>query len=520
MRLELTEGVTRSNEEAAATIHWWPWALLAVTCLGTALRFGGIGAKTVWLDEAFSLWMVRHDLPSLIEWLIRIDHHPPLYYILLHYWVTWFGDSPSALRTLSALTSSLALPLYGLAARRLAGAQVGIVAALIFALAPFHVRYGQEARMYGVMILAMSLLLFALAYVLTAEGKAKSPTRWWLWGLLAVAEAAAMLTHNTATVLVPLALNGVIVALWLAYKAGKLDLDLVGLAQPRFWRKWLLSQAGALMLWLPWALPFMHQAQVVDAEFWISPPNIGSVWQVLSALTFDQLPLWVLHPATIFALAMAILGFTRWGVRSALGWLLLGLWLLPPIVELLVSIRRPIFYDRTLIWTTLPYYLLIARGLVPPLPVRKSWRSGLVVLYALLCVASLWSYYVFYDKEEWDKVSAYVAAHARPNDLVLFHASWVELPFNYHYPSDAPPLVHHGVPADLFDAGVLEPPMTENDAARVQQLVSDQEQVWLVYSHWWYTDPNEILLNVLDESLDVAEVIDWPGIRVVRYVRP
>jgi 4-amino-4-deoxy-L-arabinose transferase-like glycosyltransferase len=516
--LELTDQVISSSEDATPTVNWWPWSLLAVTFLGAALRFGALGAKTVWLDEAFSLWMVRHDLPSLIDWLIRIDHHPPLYYILLHYWVDWFGDSPSALRTLSALTSSLAIPLYGLAARRLAGARVGIVATLIFALAPFHVRYGQEARMYGVMILAVALLLFALAHVLMAEGKTTS--RWWMWGLLAVAEAAAMLTHNTATVLVPLALNGVIVALWLAYRAGRLDLDLAGLAQPRFWRMWLLSQAGALLLWLPWAWPFIHQAQVVDAEFWISPPNLGSVWQVLSALTFDQLPEWVRHPATLFALGLAFWGFWRWGVRSALGWLLLGLWLLPPIVELLVSIRRPIFYDRTLIWTTLPYYLLIARGLVPPVPLRKSWQGGLVALYVLLCVASLWSYYAFYTKEEWDKVSVYVAAHAQPNDLVLFHASWVELPFNYHYPSDAPPLVHHGVPADLFDAGALEPPMTAADAARVQQLVADQNQVWLVYSHWWYTDPQEILLEVLDGSLEVAEVTDWPGIRVVRYVRP
>src|SRR5687767_288073 len=119
---------------ATASAKWWPWALLAVTLLGAGLRFGALNAKTVWLDEAFSLWMVRHDLPSLMDWLIRIDHHPPLYYILLHYWTHWFGDTPNALRSLSALTSTLAIPFYALAARRLAGAQVGIVAALLLTI--------------------------------------------------------------------------------------------------------------------------------------------------------------------------------------------------------------------------------------------------------------------------------------------------------------------------------------------------------------------------------------------------
>ena len=138
---------------ARLTATWWHWALLSCTLLGGVLRFAALEAKTLWLDEAFSLWMARHDLTSLLEWLVRIDHHPPLYYVLLHIWIdlhTWIGsvgDSPGALRSLSALTSTLAIPLYGMASRRLAGAHVGIVAALLLAFAPFHVRYAQETRM-------------------------------------------------------------------------------------------------------------------------------------------------------------------------------------------------------------------------------------------------------------------------------------------------------------------------------------------------------------------------------------
>jgi mannosyltransferase len=507
---------------------WWLWALLSCTLLGGVLRFAALEAKTLWLDEAFSLWMAQHDLPSLLQWLVRIDHHPPLYYVLLHLWIalhTWIGgigDSPSALRSLSALTSTLAIPLYALAARRLAGAQVGIVAALLLTLAPFHVRYGQETRMYGLLILAVALLFFALAHLLVTDETAEQRRRGRMWSLLAVAEAAAMLTHNTTTVLVPLALNLAIGGLWLAQRRGWLTVRLPGLEQPKFLPLWLLSQLGTLLLWLPWALPFVRQAQVVDSNFWIEPPNIGAVWTALSNLTFAHLPDWLPFPTswTIVGVGLALWGIWRWGLRSALTWLLVVLWLMPPIVELLVSLRRPIFYDRTLIWTTLPYYLLIARGIVPSKPLRLDWRLGWLLLYLILCALGLWNYYTTFAKEDWDKVALHVATQAQPNDLILFHASWTELPFAYYYPENAPPLVHHGIPADLFDAGTLEAPMTEADIPHVRELISREADVWLVYSHWWYTDPEGLLLQVLGSELELVEQKEWPYIRLLHYVRP
>ena len=522
---------------ARLTATWWHWALLSCTLLGGVLRFAALEAKTLWLDEAFSLWMARHDLTSLLEWLVRIDHHPPLYYVLLHIWIdlhTWIGsvgDSPGALRSLSALTSTLAIPLYGMASRRLAGAHVGIVAALLLTFAPFHVRYAQETRMYGLLTLAVALLFFALAHVLVTDKVAEQRPRGWMWVLLAMAEAAAMLTHNTATILVPLALNIAIGGLWLAQRRDCLIVRLPGVDQPKFLRLWLLSQLGALLFWLPWALPFVRQAQVVDSNFWITPPNGGAVWTALTNLTFAHLPesLPFATSWAIVGVGLALWGIWRGGLRSALTWLLVILWLLPPIVELLVSLRRPIFYDRTLIWTTLPYYLLIAQGLmaqgiVPSKPLRMDWRSGwrllYLVLYLVLCGLGLWNYYTTFAKEDWDKVAQHVAAQAQPNDLILFHASWIELPFAYYYPDNAPLLVRHGIPANLFDAGTLEPPMTEADIAHVHELISRERGIWLVYSHWWYTDPEGLLLQVLGNELKLVEQKEWPGIRVLHYVRP
>jgi uncharacterized membrane protein len=515
------EGLAESKRERA-----WMWAWLALAVLGGALRFAVLGAKTLWLDEAFSWWMARHDLSSLIAWIIYIDHHPPLYYLLLHGWMAWFGDGPSALRSLSALTSTLAIPFYAVAAHKLAGARVATVAALLLVISPFHLRYAQEARMYGVLTLAVALLLFALAYLLTMQNGVRR-RHWWV--LLTVAEAAAMLTHNTATVLIPLALNVAIGGLWLAQRHGWVAEAWSGLAQPHFWRVWILSQVGALLLWSPWALAFVHQAQVVDGDFWIAPPDMWTVWLALGSLTFAYLPQWL--PGrdywTWLGVALVLWGIWQWRRQPALTWVLLVLWLMPPLVELLASLRRPIFYDRTLIWTSLPYFILIARGIVLPGrlsgEMRRRWQNVWLLfsltLMSVFCMLGLWNYYTTFEKEDWDKVALFVATEAQPQELILFHASWAEIPFDYYYAVSAPPLVHHGVPADLFDAGALEPPMREADVAHLQELIKGHDQVWLIYSHWWYTDPNRLLLKTLDEQFEVVEEREWPGIRVIQYER-
>ena len=56
-----------------------------------------------------------------------------------------------------------------------------------------------------------------------------------------------------------------------------------------------------------------------------------------------------------------------------------------------------------------------------------------------------------------------MAQRIEPGDTILFNATWVQIPFEYyfrHYDIDAD---LRGAPVDLFDRGVLEPKMTEDD---------------------------------------------------------
>lgn len=501
------------------------WVVVVLlTIIGGGLRGWALEAKTLWLDEAFSLWMAEQTPAHLLYWVVQIDHHPPLYYLLLHGWLAGAGATAAAARGLSALAGTLAIPLFYAAAVKLTGRGGALAATLLVTLSPFLVRYGQEARMYALLMLAVAALLVFTASLLTQ----REPS--WRQAFLAVlglgtAQAAAMWLHNTATVLVPVALNVGVLGAWGAWRLGRLALPWPAQADRGWLRRWLAAQGLALALWLPWAGPFLTQARVVDAHFWVPAPTLAFVWEALGNLTVAYLPATVPLRGVwpVLGLWLAWRGARARSSQPGLTWLLVSLWLVPALLELAVSLRRPIFYDRTLIWTILPYALLIARGILAKSSTARPrrWRlpglAGGVVLLILSGVG-VWSYLATFEKEAWDKAAAVVRAAATPGDLILFNASWVQLPFDYYLSPADLAVERRGLPVDLFDRGELEPSMTAADLPRLNRLVAGREQVWLVYSHWWYTDQDGLIPDALARRLRLAQAWAWEGLTVQRYV--
>ncbi len=331
------------------------------------LRLWAIGAEPLWLDEAFSVWVAAHNMPDLVRFVASVDHHPPLYYLLLHGWQRAFGDAQATVRLLSALLGVAAIPLFYFGGRILVGRRAAWIAALLLAVSPFHVRYGQEARMYALMTFLAAAMLWSLAVYL-ADSRSRTRRRRVAMAVLALSQAALMLTHNTAAFLVPIALNIGVLIPWLW--RGREGAGLSTVREKRFLRGWLMVQGAALLLWLPWLPSFAHQARVVYADFWIDPLSPYFVWLTFHNFNlafpdgwFPGSPWW-----DLLFWSLAVAGVYALRRCPPVAFLLAVLFLGPALVEIVISLARPVLYDRTLIWTTLPYYLLIGNGL--------DWLAG------------------------------------------------------------------------------------------------------------------------------------------------
>jgi len=497
-------------------LTWAPW-LGTITLLGLLLRVWAIGEKGLWLDEAFSIWMSRHPLPEMLDWLVRIDQHPPLYYTLLHGWLA-FGDSEAWVRWLSALASTLAIPVFYAFVHTLAAERAALIAAFVLAIAPFHVRFAQEARMYALLTLAAAGVMLGVAILLTPASQARQRAGWVTYVLATV---ATLLTHNTALFL-PVAANLFMLPfiLWQKQATNVADAwapaHFARLQAPSL-RAWLLAQATIILLWLPWSGAFVRQSLGVYEQFWIQPPTVQTVIDTLFTFASAFFPGHLLWPGVVWLLFCICCGLGLLVLRRnpSLLALLLVLWLTPFIGEWLVSLRRPIFYDRTLIWASLPLAAIVAIGIDS---LRRRWLVT-VALVALLAVQALAldNYYRFFEKEDWRGAAAYLAQQYAPGDLLLFNATWVQIPFDYYFRAFYPEAERRGAPVDLFEAGVLEPKMTPADLPRLNALIGSRNRVWLIYSHDWYTDPQKLIPAALDKRLTLLDRQSFYGLELRLY---
>jgi mannosyltransferase len=104
MRQPASPGDAGARSERAAT--WLRYWIGAVLVAAVALRF--LTTSPMWLDEAQTVNIAGRSFPHLFS-ALRHDGSPPLYYVVLHIWMAFFGTSSFAARALSGVFSVAAL---------------------------------------------------------------------------------------------------------------------------------------------------------------------------------------------------------------------------------------------------------------------------------------------------------------------------------------------------------------------------------------------------------------------------
>ena len=83
------------------------WLVLTLLALG--LRLIRITYQPLWWDEGWSLYFATTSISNMLE-LTAVDIHPPLYYLLLHFWIRLFGPGIVSARLVSVLIGTATVP--------------------------------------------------------------------------------------------------------------------------------------------------------------------------------------------------------------------------------------------------------------------------------------------------------------------------------------------------------------------------------------------------------------------------
>lgn len=230
-------------------------------------------AETLWVDEVYSLLLSHKPLGEMVD-LTSFDDHPPLFYLLLHFWLRigeHFPAVPALLwaRGLSVLgwTALVAVAWFG--GRRLLGRAGGALFAWSLAASAQVSFAAHDLRNY---MLAMAALLACVILLLLAdrrhsEGTLDARAAWRIWTAYAICASAALWLHLLSSFVV--FLLGVI---WLVLLAARRAL------RSSFAIGGLIAQSTAALSFVPWLFRLSDQFEkhADNVPYWMTPATFGN----------------------------------------------------------------------------------------------------------------------------------------------------------------------------------------------------------------------------------------------------
>ncbi|MBD2386820.1 glycosyltransferase family 39 protein [Cylindrospermum sp. FACHB-282] len=325
--------------------HAWPCLMWFI--LGLGLRLANLTAKPPWTDEfstlVFSLGNSFLQVPLdqaiapdiLLQplqpqagatfqdvWahLSHETNHPPLYFVLAHWWMQLFPTQGGLVslwgaRSLAAIFGAASIPvIYGLSWLSFRSHKASHLAAAMMAVSPYGIFLAQEARHYT---LAILWVIASLACLVITTSHIQNRTQLPIWAALTwvVINALGIATHYFFTLTL---CSEALVLLVLAWQHRPP-------LSPPWWRIYAVAVGTCVagMVWIPIFLQNSYGSKLTE---WIQQPRVGFAW--LSPI-FQAIAAWItmLYLLPVEAPQLAIM------IASGLVMLIFMIWAAPILVH-------------------------------------------------------------------------------------------------------------------------------------------------------------------------------------------
>ncbi|ASQ94018.1 glycosyltransferase family 39 protein [Streptomyces sp. 11-1-2] len=483
--LDTARGVPRVHPAPPVRSRPGP-AVVALAPAGLTLALGLWGIRrenSMWRDESTTYQVAHRSLGEIGHLLGNADVAHGLYYLLMHAVFALWDGGLLALRLPSVLAMAATAAGVGLLGHRLAGPRAGLVAGLVFPLAPAVQRYAPEGRSYA---LVSAAVVAATHLLLSAVARPRKRT----WAGYAAVASLACLLHEFAILAV--AAHGVTL-----YRAR------VGARSG-----WAWGQAASVVavVLAPLVIVSQQQAALVG---WISAPGppelLGFGALALTGLVCARGPLPARGSVPLRDLALALL-------------------ILPPAALMAVSYLHPLYVDRYVLYAHVGLALLIGArldALSRTVAAPRALAGGL----AVVAVAALLPYSLQLRTPGSRLDNTLAAARAvrelgRPGDGVLF------LPARRREPIMSSPadfrglrelaLARHAIPSGTLHGVELPAPRIRARMLTAGRIVTVNDPPGQPLDD---TPQERVKREVLAEHFHRCAVRDVTGMRIVLYGR-
>ncbi|HEX7587841.1 MAG TPA: glycosyltransferase family 39 protein, partial [Anaerolineae bacterium] len=487
----------------------WVW-LLAILLLAAGLRFYHVSGMSLRADEATNLFTAVQEPAAMIQPFITSDPHPPLYFLILHYWMLVGGRSELALRFPTAFMGVMVVALVFALGKLLfpRRADIAVLGALLAAINPYLIWDAQDAYMYTFLTAIAVCSFIAFEHALRPAATRKD------WGGYVIVNALGLLLHY----LFGLALlaQGL---LWLAWAAR-------GQISRRTAVVWVVAQGVTATLVLPWLVASLPMLSNFKTEFF-PPAGLLEIAQ-RSLLAFSigrvdsQLMPAMVEPVigsvlglgflVIFLLGLFLPTTVSGNADDTRGRILLATFLFAPLLGLALFslLRFPIYDERYTLFLIPAFLLILARGFAE-MGKRTTRRWVPWAALAFVVVASAYSLNNYFNvpqyakSPDWRGAVQYITSQSRPGDVVI-----------QNYPDPALPYyLQDRLPRALLPHSSFDPAATVS--ADLDRVTGNSERVWFQPVPFATWDTNGLVATWLDRHALELDVHEFHGVRLELY---
>jgi 4-amino-4-deoxy-L-arabinose transferase-like glycosyltransferase len=450
----------------------------AITLFAFWLRVYALSSQSYWLDEAWTLYFAGISLTDLWHWLRTEELHPPLYFPLINFWVRLAGNSEFSTRFISVIFSTMTIPLTYRLGRALGSGWVGIITALLVAIAPYQIWHGQDARNYSMLTAAATMSMWSFVIIMQNQ---KAQGSWWLLYILST--IWTIMTHYHGLVII--GIQGLFLLVTFRQRG------------PRV-LAWAAAVAAVL---LPLALWLSVGPNLLASSHWLTLVSLpASYWRGAVAYSVGELlpapqNIYLALPfLLLYGIGLVYASLRQWGKWQ--GWellvFLLAFTLAPNVAAWVYGLlRTPVYLERYLIPVQIGFLLTLAIGLqaiytatvylakrlarqAATGPLHRRVGIGLTVIVFLVPVSiSGWvlSQYYFnpaFARPDWRAVAHKVAAFEQAGDGIIITGDNGDKAFNYYYTGTAPLYLDFNTPTPTPDEARL----------RLAEISNNHQRLW------------------------------------------
>lgn len=489
------------KKESAAWRRKTSLYIIALSAFVVLISAGFFMHESLRLDEAQSLWQTSRSASDILR-TVAEDVHLPLYHFLLFGWRSVFGSGVVAVRLLSLIFFLASLPAIYRLGTVAFGRNIGRFAVLLAAISPFLNWYGNETRMYTLLLLFVVLSHYFFMRIMRQERDDTPPAPAWAGYL--VTSAVGMYVHYF--------FGFVLLSQAIYFIFGRKNF-------PRGSFMKFVAVAGiVILLFSPWIVYVQSLGSASNTRPEIEPPTSINVFNSFSQFMFgfqtDKINTLLLSFWPVLVLVAFLMLQGRRAVSPEAAYFMTSI-IVPMVAVFSLSyIVQPLFLSRYLI-VVLPSFYIVLAWMISLFPRTISVPIRVFVVAMMLLTLGIEIANAKTPvKEDYREVSEYLERNAGSRDLIIVSAPFTVYPIEYYYDGN---ISIETLPRWNRHARGPIPPFKEEDLpAEVASLRGRYDSAWIVLSYdQGYEEKIRLYMDMNLERLEMKEFS--PGLVLYRY---